>query len=147
MVRFLILTGEKGKFLTRISCLSGLKINFLVRKTSILLVLMQPVYFAFSNNNSLFSISVDSNGSEITSDKQLSDQEYNSSHEGSDEEISDDETTHILAFKCISAAHEKERQEFLKIASQKPKKRKLQVKLRPEPTNEKDKNVIAINWH
>lgn len=145
MVRFLILTGEKRKFLTRISCLSGLKINFLVRKTSILLGWMQPVYFAFSNNNSPFSISVDSNGSEITSDKQLSDQEYNSSHEGSDEEISDDETTHTLAFKCIGAAHEKERQEFLKIASQKSKETKLQVKLRPEPTNEKDKNAIAID--
>lgn len=90
-------------------------------------------------------VDVDSNGSEITSDKQLSDQEYNSSHEGSDEEISDDETTHILAFKCIGAAHEKERQEFLKIASQKSKETKLQVKLRPEPTNEKDKNAIAID--
>ena len=47
--------------------------------------------------------------------------------------------------KCIGAAHEKERQEFLKIASQKSKTRKLQAKLRPEPTNEKDKNAIAID--
>lgn len=45
MVRFLILTGEKRKFLTRILCLSGLEINFLIRKTSILLGWMQPVYF------------------------------------------------------------------------------------------------------
>jgi len=55
-------------------------------------------------------------------------------HEGSDEEItddeaSDDETTHTLACKCIGAAHEKERQEFLRIASKKSKERLLQVKL------------------
>ena len=71
-------------------------------------------------------------------------------HGGSDEEISDeensdDETTHTLAFKCIGAAHEKERQEFLKIASKKSKERMLRVKLRPKPTNEKDKNAIAID--
>ena len=97
------------------------------------------------NNNSFFSISVDASGSEIASEELFSDVEYHSSHEGSDEEISDDETTHTLAFKCIGAAHEKEWQEFLKIASQKSKQRKLQVKLRPEPTNEKDKNAIAID--
>lgn len=110
-----------------------------------MLVWLQPFYCAFTNNNSLFSISVDSNGSESTSEKLFSDEEYNSSHEGSDEEISDDETAHTLVFKCIGAAHEKERQEFLKMASQKSKERKLQVKLRPEPTNEKDKNAIAID--
>ena len=62
---------------------------------------MQSFYFQFTNNNSLFSISVDSNGSEITSEKLLSDEEYNSSHEGSEEEISDDETTHTLAFYLL----------------------------------------------
>ena len=119
-------------------------ITMCTKKNSILLVWLQRFYVAFANNNSLFSISVDSNGSEI-SEEVFSDEEYNSSHEGSDEEISDDETTHTLAFKCIGAAHEKERQEFLKTASEKSKARKLQVKLRPEPTNEKDKNAIAID--
>ena len=71
------------------------------------------------------------------------DEEYHSLYESSDEEIS--ETTHTLAFKCIGAAHEKERQEFLKIASTKSKERMLPVKLRPEPTNEKDKNAIALD--
>ncbi|XP_068760004.1 uncharacterized protein [Montipora capricornis] len=87
----------------------------------------------------------DSYESEIDSKEQFSDGEWHSSHESSDEGISDDETTHTLAFKCIGAAHEKERQEFLKIASQKSKERQLQVKLRPEPTNEKDINAIAID--
>ena len=81
----------------------------------------------------------------MTSEDLFSDKEYNSSNESSDEDISDDQTTHTLAFKCIGAAHEKERQEFLKTASQKSKERKLQIKLRPEPTNEKDKNAIAID--
>lgn len=45
----------------------------------------------------------------------------------------------------LAAAHEKERQECLKIASKKSKERKLQIKLRPEPNNEKDKNAIAID--
>ena len=100
-------------------------------------VWLQPFSFAFTNNNSLFSISVGSNGSE----ELFSDEEY---HEGSDEEISDDETTHTLAFKCIGAAHEKDRQEFLKIAPQKSKERKLPVKLRPEPTNEKTKMQFPL---
>ena len=102
--------------------------------------------FAFTNNNSLFSVSVDSYGSEIASEELHSDEEYHSAHDGSDEENSDNETTvHTLAFKCIGAAHEMERQEFLKIASRQSKERKLEVKLRPEPTNEKDKNAIAID--
>ena len=72
----------------------------------------------------LFSLfAVDSNGSEIASEELFSDEEYHSPHEDSDEEISDDETTHTLGFKCIGAAHEKERQEFLKTASQKSKER------------------------
>jgi len=71
---------------------------------------LQQCYFAFTNNNSLFSISVYSNGSEL-SEELFSDEEYHLLHEGSDEEISDDETTHTLAFKCIGAAHE-----FLRIA-------------------------------
>ena len=66
-------------------------------------------YFAFTNSNSLFPISVaDSNGSELSVEL-FSDEEYHSLHEGSDEEISDDKTTLTLAFKCISAAHEKEK--------------------------------------
>ena len=91
-----------------------------------MLVWLQTFYFAFTTKNSLFSISVDSYGSEIDSKEQFSDVEWHSSHESSDEEISDeeisdDETTHTLAFKCIGAAHEKERQECLKIAPQKSK--------------------------
>ena len=113
--------------------------------SSILLIWLQQFFFAFTDNNSLLSISVDSKGSDISSEEVFSDKEYHSSNESSDVDNSDDETTHTLAFKCIGAAHEKERQEFLKTASQKSKERKLQIKLRPEPTNEKDKNAIAID--
>lgn len=105
----------------------------------------QQSFFAFTNNNSLFSISVDSKGSDITSEDLFSDKEYHSSNESSDEDNSDDETTHTLAFKCIGAAHEKERQQFLKIASKKSKERKLQIKFRPESNNEKNKNDIATD--
>ena len=112
--------------------------------SSILLIWLQQFFFAFTGN-SLLSISVDSKGSDISSEEVFSDKEYHSSNESSDVDNSDDETTHTLAFKCIGAAHEKERQEFLKTASQKSKERKLQIKLRPEPTNEKDKNAIAID--
>ena len=113
--------------------------------SSILLIWLQQFFFAFTDNNSLLSISVDSKGSDISSEEVFSDKEYHSSNESSDVDNSDDETTHTLAFKCIGAAHEKERQEFLKTASQKSKERKLQIKLRPEPTNQKDKNAIAID--
>ena len=54
---------------------------------------------------------------------------------------------HKLGFKCIGAAHEKPRQAFLKVAERKLHKDKclVQVKLRPEPTNERDNNAIAID--
>ena len=60
-------------------------------------------------------------------------------------ENSDDETTHSLVFKCIGAGNENECQEVLKIAAAESKERKLEVKLRPEPTNEVDKNTIDIH--
>ena len=61
--------------------------------SGILLIWLQEFFFAFTDNNSLLSISVDSNGSEITSEDLFSDKECHSSHESSDEDISDDQTT------------------------------------------------------
>ena len=75
-------------------------------------------------------------------------EEEDSEEEEEEEEDSDDEgadITHTLAFKCIGAAHEKERQGFLKVAARKSRVKKLDARLRPEPTNEKDKNAIAID--
>lgn len=52
-----------------------------------------------------------------------------------------------MGFKCIGAAHEKPRQEFLKVAAKKLSKEQLPVyvKLRAEPENEKDNMAIAID--
>ena len=50
----------------------------------------------------------------------------------------DDETTHTLAFECIGAAHEKPRQESLKITAKVSNNKKLEARLRPVPTNDKD---------
>lgn len=56
---------------------------------------------------------------------------------------------HTLGFKCIGAAHELPRQDFLKVAERKLHREhcKLAVKLRAEPSNEKDKNAIAIDMN
>lgn len=92
--------------------------------SSILLIWLQQFFFAFTGN-SLLSISVDSKGSDISSEEVFSDKEYHSSNESSDVDNSDDETTHTLAFKCIGAAHEKERQEFLKNCLTKIQRKKI----------------------
>ena len=54
---------------------------------------------------------------------------------------------HKLGFKCIGASHEKPRQLFLREAERKLHEEHfpVQVKLRPEPTNEKDRSAIAID--
>jgi len=64
--------------------------------------------------------------------------------------VDDDESEsveHTIGFKCIGAAHEKPRQQFLKDAERKMEIEKLPVKVRltAEPENEKDKNAIAID--
>ena len=53
----------------------------------------------------------------------------------------------MLGFKCIGAAHEKPRQQFLEVAEKKLHKEQLnvKVKLRAGPENEKDENAIAID--
>lgn len=66
-----------------------------------------------------------------------------SSDDGSDEGI----VQHKLCFKCIGAPHEKPGQLFLQEAEWKLHEEQfpVKVKLRPEPTNEKDRSAIAID--
>ena len=71
-----------------------------------------------------------------------------SSYGGCENGGSDDESVlHKLGFKCIGAAHEKPHEAFLRAAERKLHKDKypVQVKLWPEPTNERDNNAIAID--
>lgn len=53
--------------------------------------------------------------------------------------------THTLALKCIGAAHEKPRQESLKIAARVLREKKLEARLRPEPNKWKNKDVFAFD--
>ena len=70
----------------------------------------------------------------------------NSWDEDSDEENDNAEVTHSLPFKCIGAAHERERQEFLERAhTALRRERNVRTRLRTEPTNEKDSDAIAID--
>ena len=59
----------------------------------------------------------------------------------------DEEVTHALPFKCIGAAHEKNRQEFLERAhtALHVGRRNVRAKLRTETTNENDPDAIAID--
>ena len=70
-----------------------------------------------------------------------------SSHGCSDDGSDDYIVQHKLCFNCIGAAHEKPRQLFLQEAERKLHEEQfpVKVKLRPEPTNEKDRNAIAID--
>lgn len=67
----------------------------------------------------------------------------------SDDESDEESVQHKLGFKCIGAAHEKPRQEYLRKAETKLHKEQVPVivRLRPEPTNEKDSNAIAIDMN
>ena len=86
---------------------------------------------------------------QTTSNPPCSDLESSqSSYGGSENGGSDDESVqHKLGFKCIGAAHEKPHQAFLTAAERKLHKDKypVQVNFRPEPTNERDNNAIAID--
>jgi hypothetical protein len=65
----------------------------------------------------------------------------------SDQEDDDELVTHTLPFKCIGAARERHRQEELERAYHilHIQNRDVQVKLRPEPNNERDSKAIGID--
>ena len=69
--------------------------------------------------------------------------------QNSDDESDEESVQHKLGFKCIGAAHEKSRQEYLRKAETKLHKEQVPVivRLRPESTNEKDSNAIAIDMN
>ena len=71
------------------------------------------IFFSIPFRFSLYLLSLDWYGVESdeagVEESGLGDEKYQSYHDGN----SDDETTHTPAFKCIGAAHEKERHEFL----------------------------------
>jgi hypothetical protein len=53
---------------------------------------------------------------------------------------------HNLPFKCIGAAHEKPRQEYLERAEEMMRKgENVSIKLRPEPQNQYDRDAIGID--
>ena len=73
----------------------------------------------------------------------------NDHSQDSTDESDEESVQHKLVFKCIGAAHEKPRQEFLKSAETKLHKERAPVivRLRPEPTNDKDRNAVAIDMN
>ncbi|KXJ12616.1 hypothetical protein AC249_AIPGENE16378 [Exaiptasia diaphana] len=63
-----------------------------------------------------------------------------------EDEEDEEDVTHILPFKCIGAAHERERQEHLEKAEEKMAKgERVHVKLRHEAENIYDRDALAID--